>query len=188
MPFTFENLGLPGVVLARPRTFADARGFFRETFKASDFAAAGIPDTFLQDNLSFSRRGTVRGLHYQVAPNAQGKLVQCVSGRIWDVAVDIRPGSATFGQWVAAELTEEGGEALFIPEDFAHGFQVLSERALVSYKCTRQFDGPSEGSIRWNDPELAVAWPLPGEAVISDRDGASPFLRDRALSAPLPTT
>lgn len=187
MPFTFENMALPGVVLARARTFADSRGYFRETFKASDFANAGVPETFLQDNLSFSRRGTVRGLHYQVAPHAQGKLVQCVVGRIWDVAVDIRPGSPTFGQWVAAELTEEGGEALYIPEDYAHGFQVLSETALVAYKCTREFHGPSEGSIRWNDPDLAIAWPLPDEAILSDRDGNSPFLQDRVLASASPT-
>lgn len=188
MPFTFERLDLPDVVLVRPRTFGDHRGFFRETFKATDFASAGLPVEFLQDNMSFSRRGTVRGLHFQVPPHEQGKLVQCVRGRIWDVAVDIRPNSETFGRWVSAELAEEGGEALFVPEGFAHGFQVLSEEALVSYKCTREFNAPAEGALRWNDPDLAVAWPLAAEAIVSDRDASSPWLREFSPGSVLATS
>ena len=178
MPFVFETLDLPGVILGRPRTFGDNRGFFRETWKASAFEAAGIAGPFTQDNLSYSRAGTVRGLHFQRPPHAQGKLVQCVQGSIWDVAVDIRPDSPTFGCWAAAELTAEGGEMLYIPEDFAHGFQVLTETALVAYKCTREFHAASEGGIRWNDPDLAIAWPNPDAAVLSERDGASPWLAE----------
>ncbi|NDE77021.1 MAG: dTDP-4-dehydrorhamnose 3,5-epimerase, partial [Proteobacteria bacterium] len=134
-----ESTPLAGLYVIEPRVFNDARGWFMETFHELGYGQAGLDARMVQANHSQSRRGTVRGLHFQRPPHAQGKLVQCVQGSIWDVAVDIRPDSPTFGCWAAAELTAEGGEMLYIPEDFAHGFQVLTETALVAYKCTREF-------------------------------------------------
>lgn len=156
---------LPGVEIVRPRKHGDPRGWFAETFNAQAFAAAGLPNTFVQDNQSFSSRGVLRGLHYQLG-QPQGKLVRVLSGHIWDVAVDLRRDSSHFGKWAGFHLkplTDEGElELLWIPEGFAHGFLVLSETAEVFYKVTRPYYPQGDRSILWNDPTLAIDWPLDG--------------------------
>lgn len=167
---------LRDVKIVRPRVFGDARGWFTETFNAERFAAAGLPREFAQDNQSFSRRGVLRGLHYQLG-QPQGKLVRVLSGHIWDVAVDVRRDSAEFGRWAGFHLkprTDEGAlEMLWIPEGYAHGFLVLSETAEVLYKTTRGYFPQGERSILWSDPALAIAWPLDGlTPEISGKDAA----------------
>jgi dTDP-4-dehydrorhamnose 3,5-epimerase len=149
---------LPGVVIIEPRVFGDDRGFFLETWNEERYSAAGIPGPFVQDNLSFSRKGVLRGLHFQ-NPNAQGKLVYVLQGEVFDVAVDIRLGSPTFGQWVSTTLSAENKRQFYIPAGFAHGFCVTSETALFTYKCTDIYNPQAEGSILWNDPDLAIYWP-----------------------------
>lgn len=172
--------------LLRPRRFGDERGWFSESYNAERFAIAGIADIFVQDNHSFSvPKGTLRGLHFQMVPHAQAKLVRCVAGAIWDVAVDIREGSPTRGRWVAAELTAEGGEQLYVPIGFAHGFVTLTDNAQVLYKASATYAPQAEGVIAWDDPELAVAWPLDGAApVLSAKDAAAPSFA--ALTAVFP--
>lgn len=160
-------------MLVVPRQFRDGRGFFCETYRKSEFAAAGIGDDFVQDNHSFSGRGVVRGLHYQLPPQAQGKLVRVVEGRIWDVAVDLRASSPTFGRWAGVELSGEDGRMLWIPAGFAHGFAVLGPSAHLVYKCTAEYDPSCETGIRWDDPDLGVSWPE-GSSVVSDRDAGLP--------------
>ncbi len=151
-----------------------------ETYKHSDFARAGIPSTFVQDNHSSSSRGIVRGLHYQLPPHAQGKLVRVPFGSVWDVAVDLRRGSPTFGKWVGLELSQENRMMLFIPPGFAHGFLALSEHAELFYKCTSEYDRASEAGVRWNDPDLGIGWPTE-VAGVSEKDGGLPFLREARL-------
>lgn len=167
-----EPLDIPEVLVITPKRFADSRGFFSETFNIHRFAEAGIDKPFVQDNHSLSRaRGVVRGLHCQLAPHAQGKLVRVVHGAIWDVAVDIRQGSTTYGKYAAAILTGENGKQLWIPEGFLHGFCTLEPDTEVIYKVTGDYDVASERGVMWNDPELALPWPIaPGEAVLSDKD------------------
>lgn len=150
---------LPDVLIIQPCVHGDARGYFLETFHAERYAQAGIPGPFVQDNLSFSRRDVLRGLHYQW-PNAQGKLVCVLQGAIFDVAVDIRRHSPTFGRWVGIDLTDDDHQQLWIPPGFAHGFCVLSDTALVSYKCTAFYAPDCERAIRWNDPDLGIDWPV----------------------------
>lgn len=172
--------------LIRVRRFADDRGWFAESYNAARLAAAGIEDRFVQDNHSFSAQaGTVRGLHFQAPPHAQAKLVRCTAGAIWDVAVDIRAGSPTFGRWVSARLTAMGGEQLYVPVGFAHGFITLTADAEVLYKASDFYAPAVEGSIRWDDPELAIDWPLDrGEPTLSAKDAAAPPLS--ALAARFP--
>ena len=158
MSFAFEPLAIPGLVLVKPRVFPDDRGFFLETYKRSEFAVAGIDADFVQDNHSRSTRGVLRALHYQLPPFAQGKLVRVSEGRIWDVAVDLRSSSPTFKKWVGVELSDENHHMFWIPPGFAHGFVALSDTVHLLYKCTAEYDKPSERGIRWDDPELAVAW------------------------------
>ncbi|MEW5746230.1 MAG: dTDP-4-dehydrorhamnose 3,5-epimerase [Nitrospirota bacterium] len=177
MPFIFEELSLPGVILIRPRLFTDERGFFMEAYKHSDFARAGIPGYFVQDNHSKSGRGTLRGLHYQKSPAAQGKLVRCLKGSVYDVAADIRRGSPTYGQWIGVELAEGNSHMLYIPPAFAHGFAVLSDTAEVLYKCTAEYSPDHERGIVWNDPDLAIAWPV-SSPVLSEKDKRLPSLRN----------
>lgn len=169
-------LKLPEVLAFRPRRFGDDRGYFMETFRDQWFEAAGVSVRFCQDNQSHSAQtGTVRGLHFQRVPHAQGKLVRVLAGAVYDVAVDIRPESPTFGQWDGMELTAEGGEQLFIPPGFAHGFMTLADDTLVAYKCTAYYNQAAEGSIAFADPDLAIAWPsLAGPAVLSTKDAAAP--------------
>lgn len=173
MPFTFHETSLDGVVLIESRIFPDERGYFREGFKASEFAAAGLPTSFPQDNASRSKRGVVRGLHFQTDPRAQGKLVSVTSGAVLDVAVDLRHGSPSFGQWYGAELSEDNGRLLWIPAGFAHGFSVLSEAADLVYKCTDEFSAANDGGIAWNDPQFAVDWRVE-HPIISDKDASLP--------------
>jgi dTDP-4-dehydrorhamnose 3,5-epimerase len=171
-----ERLAIPDVVLVTPDRFGDARGFFSETWNQARFAAAGIDGAFVQDNQSLSRdRGVVRGLHCQVAPHAQGKLVRCVRGSIWDVAVDARRGSPTLGKWVAAELSAENWQQLWIPPGFLHGFCTLEPDTEVIYKVTGLYAREAERGVIWNDPILALPWPVGAqEAVLSDKDQTLP--------------
>ena len=158
MAFRFLKTKIPEVRLIEPQVFGDSRGYFTETFKAPDFEAAGIPWSFVQDNESSSTKGVLRGLHFQKA-HTQGKLVRVTNGEVFDVAVDVRPGSATFGQWVGAVLSSEKKNMLWIPQGFAHGFLVLSDTAQFVYKCTDVYDPSSEGGIPWNDADIAIDWP-----------------------------
>lgn len=173
---------LDGVIELRPRRFGDDRGWFAETWKQSVFDDAGINAPFVQDNESFSApAGTVRGLHYQLAPFAQAKLVRVVSGSILDVTVDVRRGSATFGEHVAIPLSAEVGNQLFVPAGFAHGFCTLEPNVHVAYKVTADYAPDHERAIRWNDPALDIAWPTNDSitAVLSDKDAAAPLLADQ---------
>ena len=169
MPFSFKSLEIPEVVLIEPKVFGDERGFFMETYKMSDFVAAGIKQNFGQDNHSRSTKGVLRGLHYQNPPFAQGKLVRAIKGEIFDVAVDIRKGSPTYGKWVGAILSEENKKVLYIPEGFAHGFCVLSEVAEVTYKSSNVYSPQSETGIIWNDEKLNISWPIENP-ILSGRD------------------
>jgi dTDP-4-dehydrorhamnose 3,5-epimerase len=177
MPFIFEKLSMPEIILIETKIFEDGRGFFMEVYKHSDFAAAGIKEHFVQDNYSESVKGVLRGLHFQKDPNAQGKLVQCIKGRIFDVAVDIRRGSRTFGRWVSAELSEKSNLMLYVPPGFAHGFAVLSESAGVVYKCTKEYSPEDDRGIVWNDPEININWPVKNP-ILSEKDSRHPLLRD----------
>ncbi len=177
MPFLITPLQIPEVILIKPRVFPDARGFFLETYKLSDFQANGISETFVQDNHSRSARGVLRGLHFQNPPGAQGKLVRAVRGVIFDVAVDIRPASSTFGQWVGEILSDENHHMLYIPPGFAHGFLVLSEVADVSYKVTAEYAPALDSGIIWNDPTIAIQWPIP-TPLLSPKDATLPPLQE----------
>jgi len=168
------------VKLVRPRRFGDERGWFSETYNRDRYAAMGIGCEFVQDNHSMSRdAGVLRGLHWQAPPNAQDKLVRCVRGRIWDVAVDVRRGSRTFGKWVAAELSADNGHQLFVPIGFAHGFVTLEPNSEVEYKVSSLYAPESEGGVIWNDPALALPWPLPPHGpTLSAKDEILPFLSE----------
>ncbi len=177
MPFQFRHLELPDVILIEPRNHKDGRGFFRETYKVSEFAAGGITARFVQDNHSHSTRGALRGLHYQNPPQAQAKLVFVANGEVLDVAVDIRKGSPTYGRWVAEILSADTGCMLYIPPGFAHGFCVLSAEADLIYKVTAEYAPELERGVRWNDPEIGVQWPIT-DVILSARDTGLPLLRD----------
>ncbi|MHB2166874.1 dTDP-4-dehydrorhamnose 3,5-epimerase [Alsobacter sp. R-9] len=172
----FEQLSIPEVILVRPRRFGDARGWFMETWSRSVFAAGGIDADFVQDNQSFSAQvGTVRGLHFQRPPTPQAKLVRVVRGAIFDVAVDLRRLSPTYGRWCAATLTAEGGEQLFVPRGFAHGFATLQPDTEVAYKVDGPYDPACDSGIAWDDPDLGIPWPVaPGAAVLSAKDRMQP--------------
>jgi dTDP-4-dehydrorhamnose 3,5-epimerase len=173
-----ETTGLPGVLVIEPVVHRDQRGFFLETWRSERYAEAGLPVAFVQDNHSRSARGTLRGLHYQVE-EAQGKLVRCASGEVFDVAVDLRRGSPTYGRWTAVTLSDRDHRQLWIPPGCAHGFYVLSETADVVYKCSTVYAPAHERVIRWDDPDLAIAWPLQGGApVVSPRDAGGLAFRD----------
>ena len=173
-----EKLAIEGPLLFLPDRHGDARGWFSEVWRKDLWAEAGVDVEFVQDNESFSReKGTVRGLHFQVEPAAQAKLVRVLSGRIWDVAVDIRPASATYGRHVAVELTSADRNQLFIPAGFAHGFCTLEADTQVSYKVSAYYSPAQDRGLRWNDPDLAIDWPVSEAAVIlSDKDARLPFL------------
>ncbi|MGD1996606.1 MAG: dTDP-4-dehydrorhamnose 3,5-epimerase [Anaerolineae bacterium] len=177
MPFRFQRLSIPDVILIEPKIFRDQRGFFMETYKRSEFAANGIPDEFVQDNHSHSVHGVLRGLHYQRPPKAQGKLVMAVKGRVFDVAVDIRRGSPTYGQWVSAILSETNLHMLYIPVGFAHGFCVLSEEADFVYKVTAEYAPELDRGILWKDPVIGIEWPL-SEPTLSPKDAQLPTLQE----------
>ncbi|HDR04932.1 MAG TPA: dTDP-4-dehydrorhamnose 3,5-epimerase [Candidatus Marinimicrobia bacterium] len=177
MPFHFESTQIPEVILIKPKVFGDERGYFLESYHAKDFAAAGIPYAFVQDNQSLSKKDTLRGLHFQAAPHSQGKLVRVVQGAIWDVAVDIRPNSPHFGKWTAHELSDSNHCQLFIPEGFAHGFLVLSDTALVQYKTSSFYAPDFDRGIAWNDPEIAIPWPVKNP-LLSPKDQKQPLLKE----------
>jgi dTDP-4-dehydrorhamnose 3,5-epimerase len=172
----FLETPLPGVIVVEPDVHRDPRGFFLETYHLDKYRAGGIPGPFVQDNHSRSARGTLRGLHAQVR-RPQGKLVRAVEGEMFDVAVDIRRGSPTFGRWFGVHLTGENFRQIYIPPGYAHGFCVLSESVHVEYKCTDFYDPGGEIGIAWNDPDIGVAWPVEGPTV-SDKDGRAPRLAE----------
>ncbi len=163
---------LPGVLMLKPRRFADARGYFVETYSKRALAAAGVATEFVQDNQSFSAKaGTIRGLHFQLPPAAQSKLVRALRGSVFDVAVDLRRGSPTFGRWIGATLTAAGGEQLFIPRGFAHAFCTLEDAAEVAYKVDAFYAPECDSGLIWRDPDLAIEWPVkPAAAILSDKD------------------
>ena len=165
---------LPGVLVFEPKVFGDERGFLMETWRADRYEQAGLPVCFVQDNLSFSRRGVLRGLHFQ-NPDQQGKLVYVLQGEAYDVAVDIRVGSPTFGEWTAITLSSENKRQLYVPEGFAHGFLVTSSTALFAYKCTAKYNAQAEASVLWNDPQIGIEWPVE-TPVLSEKDRAAPPL------------
>jgi dTDP-4-dehydrorhamnose 3,5-epimerase len=167
---------IPGVLIFEPGVFSDDRGFFLETWRKQRYYDAGISDSFVQDNVSVSQKGTLRGLHFQ-HPHGQGKLVQVLSGRVMDVAVDIRLGSETFGRSVSMILSGSNHKQMYIPPGFAHGFFVLSDSAIFSYKCTEYYNVSAEGGVIWNDPDLDIDWPI-DNPVLSPKDAAYPRLKD----------
>lgn len=169
---------IPDVRVFEPRVFPDERGYFLESWSHARYAELGIGATFVQDNLSYSTRRVLRGLHFQ-NPSAQGKLVHVVQGAVWDVAVDLRRGSPTFGEWVGVELNSENHRRMYVPVGFAHGFVVTSESALFSYKVTHVYSPAHERSLHWADPDLDIRWPV-AEPVVSAKDAAAPRLRDVA--------
>ncbi len=178
----YQRLSIPGPILITPKKFGDMRGWFMESFRASLFEDEIGPYTFVQDNRSMSaEKGTVRGLHFQLEPKAQGKLVSCTAGALLDVAVDIRTGSPTFGQFVAEELSEENGRQLWVPPGFAHGFCTLASNTAISYKVTEYYSPEHDRGIAWDDPSLKISWPVAAsDAVLSDKDRGQPLLNEVA--------
>jgi len=174
-----EKTDIPGLVVLTPRRFGDARGFFSESWNRRVMAEQGFDYDFVQDNHSLSAQvGTVRGLHFQAPPHAQAKLVRCGRGRLFDVAVDIRNGSPTFGRWVGVELSFENGKQLMIPAGFLHGFVTREPDTEIIYKCTDYYAPEADGAVRFDDPDIGIDWGLIGEAILSDKDAAAPLMRD----------
>lgn len=180
MPSQFEKTHIEGVLLIKPRTFQDERGWFFETYKSSEFIIIGITKDFVQDNHSFSTKNVIRGIHFQRSPKAQGKLVRCIRGTIFDVAVDLRPNSPTFKKWVGYHLSEENKHMLWIPEGFGHGFSALTDHVEITYKCSDEYDPKLDGGVRFDDPELDIQWDIENP-VISDKDKLLPYLKDVIL-------
>jgi len=176
MPFEFENLGAPGVLLIKPKIFKDDRGFFLETYKKGDYKKAGIDAEFVQDNYSRSAYGVLRGMHFQREPRAQAKIVQCTRGVIYDVAVDLRRDSSTFGRYATAILSENNRYQVYVPRGYAHGFLVLSDIAEVMYKVDNPYSPECEGGLIWDDPEVNIRWPI-DDPVITERDKSWPKLK-----------
>lgn len=181
MAISAERFDIEGLVVIKPVLFTDERGFFMETYKKSDFAACGITEEFVQDNHSLSRAGTVRGVHYQLPPFAQGKLVRVVKGRVWDVAVDLREYSPTFKQWVGVELSDKNHVMFYLPPGFGHGFIALEDDTHFLYKCTNVYSKQHEAGIRWDDPAIGIKWPEIGEYIVSEKDRMLPLLKDAAV-------
>lgn len=171
------ELELPGLLLLEPKRFSDERGWFSETWQQQRYADAGIAEVFVQDNLAKSTKGVLRGLHAQ-EPHAQGKLVQVFQGIVFDVAVDLRVGSPTFGKWCGVTLSGENSLQFYVPPGFGHGYYVVSDEALFGYKCTDIYSPQTQFGVRWNDPALGIGWPLEGEPILSDKDRDAPFLAD----------
>ncbi|MDI1471629.1 MAG: dTDP-4-dehydrorhamnose 3,5-epimerase [Thermodesulfovibrio sp.] len=180
MPFDFFKLEIPDVLLIKPKVFEDERGFFLEIYKASEFAKAGIDLPFYQVNHSKSKKGVLRGLHFQLEPKAQGKLVWCIKGKIWDVAVDLRKGSPWFSKWVAVELSEKNKHLLWIPPGFAHGFVALEDCEII-YLTTNEYAPELDRGIIWNDPTLNISWPV-REPLLSHKDSTLPRLEDAEMN------
>ena len=177
MPFSFKRLSIPDIILVEPQSFPDERGFFLESYKESEFTSNGIKTIFVQDNLSHSVKGVLRGLHYQKNPKAQAKLVIALRGEIFDVAVDIRKNSPTYGKWVGEILSESNHNSLYIPEGFAHGFCILSEEADVLYKVSQEYSPEDEKGIIWNDTEINITWPI-DKPIIQEKDSKLPVLKN----------
>ena len=177
--FQFTKTGIEGLVVVEPKVFGDNRGYFMETYNYNDFKAAGLDMVFVQDNQSKSKKGVLRGLHFQ-KKNPQGKLVRVVSGEVYDVAVDLRKGSDTYGKWYGVLLSAENKKQFYVPEGFARGFVVMSETAEFVYKCTRFYDPSDEGGLMWNDPEIGIDWPVPenAELLLSEKDQHHQPLKD----------
>ncbi|MBR2431002.1 dTDP-4-dehydrorhamnose 3,5-epimerase [bacterium] len=178
MPFEFERQQIEDVILVKPKVFSDSRGFFMESYKKSDFFANGIDVEFNQDNHSKSTKGVLRGLHYQANPYGQAKLVRCSKGRIYDVAVDIRPESKTFGQYVKVELSEENKHMLYIPVGFAHGFVALTDEVEILYKASGEYVPQADRGIIWNDKDININWEIDFEPLLSEKDKKQPSLKD----------
>jgi dTDP-4-dehydrorhamnose 3,5-epimerase len=177
MPIEIESTEIPDVKVVRVGAFSDHRGFFSETYSEPMWAEAGFHETFRQDNLSLSARGVMRGLHYQIDPDGMGKLVRAITGGVFDVAVDLRRGSPTFGQWVGRELTSENMLALWVPVGFAHGFVSLEDNTYVYYKCTGVHRPEAERAVNYKDPAIGIEWPIP-PSIVSKKDEDAPFLED----------
>ena len=177
--FQFTKTGIEGLVVVEPKVFGDNRGYFMETYNYNDFKAAGLDMVFVQDNQSKSKKGVLRGLHFQ-KKNPQGKLVRVVSGEVYDVAVVLRKGSDTYGKWYGVLLSAGNKKQFYVPEGFAHGFVVMSETAEFVYKCTRFYDPSDEGGLMWNDPEIGIDWPVPenAELLLSEKDQHHQPLKD----------
>lgn len=174
-----EETPLAGAFILTPRRFGDARGWFSEVWNSRTLAEVGIEVAFVQDNHSFSApKGTLRGLHYQSPPHAQGKLVRCASGTVWDVAVDVRGPSSTYGAWHGVELSAENGRQFWIPEGFLHAFVTLTENAEVLYKCTDHYAPDCDGGVLWNSASLGIDWPLDGDPILSEKDATAPDFAD----------
>ena len=182
MPFEFLPQKIKDVILVKPKVFGDNRGFFMETYKKSDFFENGITVEFNQDNHSRSKKGVLRGLHFQTQ-HTQGKLVRCTEGEVWDVAVDLRKGSPTYGQWEGIYLSAENKRQFYVPEGFAHGFLVLSDEAVFNYKCTNLYAPEYDSGLLWNDPDVGIEWPLEGidEIILSEKDKKQPTLKELDL-------
>ena len=178
MPFEFIKQKIKDVILVKPKVFGDNRGFFMESYNKSEFCANGIDVDFTQDNHSKSIKNVLRGLHYQAKPYAQAKLVRCTKGRIYDVAVDLRPNSPTFKKYVKAELSEENKQMLFIPEGFAHGFVVLSDEVEILYKATGEYNALADRGILWNDEDINIDWEIDFEPILSEKDKKQPKLKE----------
>lgn len=178
MPFVFERQKINDVVLIKPKVFGDNRGFFMETYKKTDFYANGIDVEFNQDNHSKSSKGVLRGLHYQASPYGQAKIVRCGRGRIYDAAVDIRPNSPTFGQYVKVELSEDNKYMLYIPVGFAHGFVALSDEVELLYKASGEYNPQADRGVLWNDPDINIDWNIDFEPLLSEKDKVQPKLCD----------
>jgi len=180
---TVEPTSIPDVLLLKPKVFSDNRGYFFESYNHNTLKLLGIDITFVQDNESFSKKGVIRGLHYQLSPYAQTKLVRVINGKILDIAVDIRKNSPTFGKYAGIELSDDNKYQLLIPKGFAHGFVVLSEFAIVTYKCDQYYKPEADRGIRFNDPEIGIDWIIPTEqAIVSAKDNIHPALKDADLN------
>lgn len=178
MPFNFIQTKIENLIVIEPKRFGDNRGFYMETYKKDDFYSNGITEEFIQDNHSCSSRGVIRGIHFQKNPMAQGKLVRVITGSVWDLAVDLRKESPTFGQWFGVELSGENGKMLYIPAGFGHGFLTMEDNTNFVYKCTKYYSPEYESGIIWNDPDLAIKYPLIDNVSFSSKDGKLPRFKD----------
>lgn len=179
--FLFKETSIEGVIIIEPKKYGDNRGYFMETYKEADFNAAGITNVFVQDNQSKSKKGVLRGLHFQ-KKFPQAKLVRCIEGEVFDVCVDLRKDSPTYGKWEGVILSAKKGNQFMIPRGFAHGFVVLSETATFCYKCDELYHPEDEGGLMWNDPEIGIDWPFKGEVLLSEKDKIHPSLKELKIN------